>query len=122
MTSRTGLLVAVLSVSAPACARHDAASGGSCLGKWSARHGSLGASAPGCASFVGTSAQREAGAPGVNTPTDYFAGAYEWKTPVSAHFDESARFSRPVDDAESPVELTFRGGSFGVARGKYFFW
>jgi hypothetical protein len=89
---------------------------GNCATDWTAIRGTQEADGPGCAPFIGTSAE-------VNPTFDWWGASFNRKVePKGTALKIEATFSRPLEDGDRPVDLHFRGGYFGVAQNKYYFW
>ncbi len=106
-----GLLVAALTLLG--C---KSSGSGNCSDSWVAIRGTQEADDGSCAAFIGTSAQ-------VNPSYDWWGATFDRKTQThGTSLKIEVRFSRPLEDADRPVDLHFRGGVFGVAQNKYYFW
>jgi len=91
-------------------------SSGNCTDSWTAVRGTQEADDASCGAFVGTSVE-------VNPAFDWWGAQYDRKMqPKGTVLKIEVKFSRPVEDSDRPVDLHFRGGYFGVAQDKFYFW
>lgn len=89
---------------------------GTCADGWTVLRGAQEADDAACGAFVGTSAE-------VNPAFDWWGAQFDQKAqPKGTALKIELTFSRPLEDADRPVDLHFRGGYFGVAQDKYYFW
>lgn len=87
-----------------------------CSDNWIAIRGTQEADDSSCEAFVGTSVL-------VNPSYDWWGATFDRKTQThGTALKIEVKFSRPLEDADRPVDLHFRGGVFGVAQDKYYFW
>jgi hypothetical protein len=105
--------VAAAAVAAVAGCTRKADPAAPCLRQWDVPIGTLATTTTDCRTFIGQTAPQ---------PFDYWAVSAEVKRTVGARLEMSARISRPAADAESPVELAFRGGHFALSRSGFYFW
>jgi len=109
-------LVLAASVALGGCTGNKASTSGSCPSEWTVLRGTQEADSSNCATFIGTSAE-------VNPSFDWWGASFDRKaSPKGTSLKIEAKFSRPLDDGDRPVDLHFRGGYFGVAQDKYYFW
>ena len=112
MNRTTWLVVAVLAMGG--CSKSSES--GTCRTEWIAVRGTQEADGATCAAFVGTSVE-------VNPAFDWWGAQYDRKSQLTGTaLKIEVKFSRPLEDADRPVDLHFRGGYFGVAQDKYYFW
>jgi len=112
MRKKTLMVVAVLAL--VGCKEEPSAA--SCAADWTVVRGTQDADGPECAAFVGTSVE-------VNPSFDWWGATFDQKRePKGTALKIEAVFSRPLEDGDRPVDLHFRGGYFGVAQNKFYFW
>lgn len=89
--------------------------GGNCAESWETVFGKQDADGAGCSAFIGTSAE-------VQPSFDWWGGQFHWKKPGGTNLKIEVKFSRALEDRDSPAGIHFRGGFFDVAKDKYYFW
>ena len=105
----------VVMVAALGC-KATASSSSSDCSEWAVLKGKQAPDGGSCAAFIGESAE-------VNPTFDWWGASFDKKTPTKGtKLRIEAKFSRPLEDGDRPVDLHFRGGYFGVAQDKYYFW
>jgi hypothetical protein len=98
------------------CKGGSAGSGGQCSDVWEAVHGTQDSDGDGCSAFIGSSAE-------VKPSYDWWGALFDWKKhPKTTNVKIEVTFSRPLEDSDRDVSVHFRGGYFGVAQDKYYFW
>jgi hypothetical protein len=89
---------------------------GQCSDVWEAVHGTLESDGEGCAAFIASSGE-------VKPAYDWWGALFDWKKPPQGtNVKVEVTFSRPMEDSDRDVSIHFRGGYFGVAQDKYYFW
>lgn len=88
---------------------------GKCSESWDTVFGAQEADDATCSGFIGTSAEVQPG-------YDWWAGQFHWKQPKGTRLKIEVKFSRALEDRDSPAGVHFRGGFFDVAKDKYYFW
>jgi hypothetical protein len=92
------------------------AGGARCSDIWEAVRGTQESDAEACSAFIGTSAE-------VKPAYDWWGALFDAKKlPAGTSLKIEVTFSRPLEDSDRDVSIHFRGGYFGVAQDKYYFW
>ncbi|MEP7123642.1 MAG: hypothetical protein ABJE95_22130 [Byssovorax sp.] len=103
-------------VTALALAGCNPSGAGKCSDIWEGVYGAQETDGAACSGFIGTSSE-------VKPDYDWWAGQFQWKQqPKGTRLKIEVKFSRPLDDRDSPAGVHFRGGFFDVAKDKYYFW
>lgn len=88
---------------------------GKCTERWETVFGAQEADGSACSAFIGTSAE-------VRPEYDWWAGQFHWKQTKGTRLKIEVKFSRALEDRDSPAGIHFRGGFFDVAGDKFYFW
>jgi hypothetical protein len=89
---------------------------GQCSDGWEAVHGMQESDGEGCSAFIGSSSE-------VKPAYEWWGALFDWKKqPKGTHLKIEVKFSRPLEDTDRDASVHFRGGFFGVAQDKYYFW